>query len=226
LRRPFAFACATLLLLTSSAQAITVLQFSDVNATDSITATNIGGVTTLFTTGNIDGGNVSIPVAVSNFNGIPQPPGSVLFETFVDVHSINPAILTGGIVTQDFSGTIEFTSAPGGAGVNFLTATFTNAQFSGSGNSASLNATAPNVTFTSQVATFGPITGMAIAFSGITPPVGISGGSVSNFTLQNAGTFSATFVPEPSALCLASFAVVIGTLAAYGKKRMKNEPAN
>ena len=30
LRRSFAFACATLLLMTSSAQAVTVLQFSDV----------------------------------------------------------------------------------------------------------------------------------------------------------------------------------------------------
>jgi hypothetical protein len=226
LRRPFAFACATLLLLTSSAQAVTVLQFSDVNAVDSITATNSGGGTTLLTTGNADGNFVSIPVVVSNFNGVPQPPGSILFETFVGVHSTSGASLSGGTITQDFSGTIEFSSLPGGAGVNFLTATFTNAVFSGSGNSASLDATAPNLTFTSTLATFGPNTGMAIGFSDVSPPLGISGGSVASFAAQNAGTFSATAaVPEPSAICLASFAVVIGTIA-FGKKRMKNEPTN
>ena len=44
-------------------------------------------------------------------------------------------------------------------------------------------------------------------------------------SLHKTGNLGAA-VPEPSALCLASFAAVIGTLAACGKKRMKNEPAN
>ena len=218
--RSFALACVALLLMTSSTKASTVLQFAQVLATDSITATDTNGVTTLSTPA------ASLPVVVSNFNGTPEPPGFVVFETFVGVHSTDTATSSGGTITQTFSGTIEYTSAPGGLGGNFLTAKFTNAIFQGSGNSASLTATAPNVTFTSSMAAFGSDTGMSLAFTGITPPLGITGGSVASFTAQNAGTFSATIVPEPSALCLASFAAVIGTLAAYGKKRMKNEPAN
>jgi len=222
MRRSFALACVTSLLMTSSTKATTVLQFAQVLATDSVTATESGGVTTLTTSSLTDG---SIAVVVSNFNGVPEPPGFALFETFVGVTSTGTATSAGGTISQNFSGTIEFTSGPGGTGLNFLTAKFTNAVFSGNGNSASLNATAPNVTFTSSQASFGPDTGMSVAFSGITPPLSTTGGSVSSFTAQNSGTFSAV-VPEPSALCLASFAAVIGTLAAYGKKRMKNEPAH
>jgi hypothetical protein len=220
LRRSLALACVTLLLMTSSTKASTVLQFAQVLATDSITATDTNGVTTLSTPA------LSLPVVVSNFNGTPEPPGFIVFETFVGVHSTDTATSSGGTITQTFSGTIEYTGLPGGLGPNYLTATFTNAVFSGSGNAASLSATAPNVTFTTNQAAFGPDTGIALAFSGVTPPLSISGGSVASFTAQNSGTFSATIVPEPSALCLASFAAVIGTLAAYGKKRMKNEPAN
>jgi hypothetical protein len=226
MRRSFALACVTSLLMTSSTKASTVLQFAQVLATDSVTATESGGVTTLTTSSLTDG---SIAVVVSNFNGKPEPPGFVVFETFVGVHSTDTATSSGGTtptITQTFSGTIEYTGLPGGLGPNFLTATFTNAVFSGSGNAASLSATAPNVTFTTNQAAFGPDTGMALAFSGVTPPLSISGGSVASFTAQNSGTFSATIVPEPSGLCLASFAAVIGTLAAYGKKRMKNESAN
>jgi hypothetical protein len=224
MRRCFALACVTSLLMTSSTKASTVLQFAQVLATDSVTATESGGVTTLTTSSLTDG---SIPVVVSNFNGKPFPPGIPVFETFVGVTSTGAATTSGGTISQTFSGTVEFTSGPGGTGaLDYLTAKFTNAIFSGSGNSASLNATAPNVTFTSNQAAFGSDTGMSLAFTGVTPPLGITGGSISSFTAQNAGTFSATIVPEPSALCLASFAAVIGTLAAYGKKRMKNEPAN
>ena len=226
MQRSFALACVTLLVMTSSTKASTVLQFSQVLASDSVTATESNGVTTLSTAGNTDGAGLSIPLVVGNFNGIPFSPLIPVFETFVGVTSTGVATTSNGTVTQTFSGTIEYTSAPGGLGGNFLTAKFTNAIFQGSGNSASLTATAPNVTFTSSMAAFGPDTGMALGFTGITPTVGTTGNSVASFTAQNAGTFSATIVPEPSALCLASFAAVIGTLAAYGKKRMKNEPAN
>ena len=45
---------ATFLLLTSSTQAGTVLQFAQVNAADTVTATDTAGVTTLSTAGNAD----------------------------------------------------------------------------------------------------------------------------------------------------------------------------
>jgi hypothetical protein len=226
-RRSLALACATLFLVTSSTRAGTVLQFAQANANDIVTASESGSVTTLSTASplNADGGGFSIPVVVTNFLGIPVPPGTILFETFVGVHSTDLATSSGGTISQLFAGTIEFTGGINGTGGNFLTATFTNAVFSGSANTTGLNVSAPNLTLTSDFATLPPITGMSISFSGIAPPLSITGGSVAGFTAQNAGTFSAT-VPEPSALCLGSLAVVIGTLTAFGRKRMKNETAN
>jgi hypothetical protein len=224
LRRFFALACATLFLVTSSTKAGTVLQFSQVNAGDNVTASESGGVTTLSTAGNADGGGTSIPVAVSNFDGAPFPPGILVFETFVGVTSTGAATSSGGTISQLFSGQIVFSEGlpPGINPPILLVATFANAVFSGSANAASLNISAPNLTLSSDLATFPPITGMAIGFSGI-GALGITDGSVANFTMaQNAGTFSAAAVPEPSALFLGSLAVVIGTITAYGRKRMKH----
>jgi hypothetical protein len=226
-RRSFVVACATLCLMTSSTQAgSTVLQFSQLNSIpptpDLITASESGGVTTLSTAGNADGAGVSIPVVVTNFNGIPEPPGFVLFETFVGLTSTGAATTSGGTITQNYSGTVEFTQLPGGLGANYLTATFTNAVLSGSGNSASLNATAPNLIFTSGLASFGTDTGLSIGLTLINgAPLSISGGSIASFTATNAGTLSASAVPEPGALCLASYAAVIGALSACGRKRIK-----
>jgi hypothetical protein len=205
LRRSFAFACVASLLLGSSTQASTVLQFGQSNPNDVITATTSGGVVTLSTAGNADGGGVSVPVTITNFMGLSTFPGIPAFETFVNVTG------TGGV----FSGEIEITGGIGGGAPIYLTATFTNATFSGTGFAGSLNATSPNLTLNSM---FGPLDGnegLSIGFSGVTPALGTF-----PWTGQSAGTFSATIVPEPTSLCLASIAVVIGTLA-YRRKRVK-----
>jgi hypothetical protein len=224
--RLVALPCAVLLLVAYSTQAGTVLQFAQVNAADTVTATESDGVTTLSTAGNpvMDGGPSSIAVTLTNFNGAPAPPIPV-FETFIGVTSTGTATMSGGQIAQLFSGTIEFTVNPGPASASnpdFLTATFTNAVFLGTTNSASLTVSAPDLTLSSSMATFGTVTGMAIGFSGInSTPLGINNGSVASFTAQNSGTFSAAAVPEPSTLCLASFATAIGALA-YGRKKMRN----
>ena len=220
----FALACATLILMTSSTQAATVLQFSQANSgpptPDVATAMTSGSSTTL--------SNGIMPVVVTNFNGTPEPPGFVLFETFVGVTSTGAATLSGTTISQTYSGTIEFTSGPRGTGTDFLTAKFTNAVFSGSGNSVSLNATAPNLTFTSDLATFPTNTGLSIGFTLIGgAPLSISGSgstaTIAGFTATNAGSLgAAAAVPEPSAFCLASLAtVIVGTLAGYRRKRVK-----
>jgi hypothetical protein len=200
--------------MATSAKAGTVLQFGQANPADSVTATDSAGVTSL---------SANLAVLVTNFNGVPFPFGIAMFETLSAV-STGGATSSGDTITQNFSGIVTFSSLPEGAGTDFLTATFANAVFSGSGNSASLNVTAPNVTFTSSQATFGPDTGISLGFSNV-DALSITNGSIASFAAQNSGTFSAA-VPEPSAFCLASLASVIGTLAAYGKKRMKNEPTN
>jgi hypothetical protein len=235
LRRSFAFACVALLLLSSSTNAgpITILQFGQTNPSDIVTATDTAGTTTLSTGGNADGANVSIPVTITNFLGtsvvIPA------FETFVGVTSLGTASTFHGSVFQNFSGTVEFSVAPGGTGGNYLTATF--APVGGSsavgitgtagGAGASLGAAQPpdNLVLTSDFAVLGPPVSMAIGFSNIPTAPGLhiaADSSIASFTAQNAGTISGSVVPEPGTLCLLSFAVVIGTLV-YGKKRMKDE---
>jgi hypothetical protein len=202
-----------------SVKAGTVLQFSQTTATDVVTATESGGTTSLSSAGNIDGNSTSIPVTMSNYGGAPFPP-QVVYETFFGVHSVGAASVSSGTISQDFAGTIVFSSGFDGTGTNFLTATFSDAVFSGSGNSASLNATAPDLSLSAGTGiAIGSNTGMSLSFSGISPtPLAISGGSIAPFAAQNAGTFSATGVPEPSSLCLAAIAAVTGMVVVRGRK--------
>jgi hypothetical protein len=224
LRRFVALACAALLLLGSSANAGTVLQFDQTNPADIVTALNAGTSTTLTTTGNVDGGGVSVPIVITNFLGTPGV-NIPAFETFVNVTSTGPASTSGPFTFQSYSGTIEFTSLPGSTGVNYLTATFTSATLSASSASpgtASLTASQPpsSLVLTSDFATFAPPSNLSIALGNVSPPVSITGSSISSFTAQNTGTVTAsiTVIPEPSTLCLSSFAVVFGVLV-YRKKR-------
>ena len=224
-RRSIAFACAATLLLGSSAQAGTILQFAQSNPADVVTGTNSGGgVTLLSSAGNADGGGTSIPVLASNYLGVPFPLGLPMFETYVGVTSTSAATSAAGSISQNYSGEIEFTSLPGGAGVVYLIATFgATGVFSGgaAGGSASLTASVPKdtVTFTVPGMSFSDAA-LSISYSGISPVLGITAGSVSSFTGQNSGTFSANTVPEPSTLYLGSFATVMGALA-FARKRMK-----
>jgi hypothetical protein len=233
LRRSFAFACAAMLLMGSSAKAETIVSFSQLTSTDVVVASESGGVTTFSTTSptNVDGGGVSVPVDISIYLGMTQVPFPLLAYETVAVTSTAGATTSSGTISQTYSGTIQFTVNPGVAGPGnpaFLIATFgPTGVFSGStgGGSASLNASVPQDTVTFTVPGSGMTfsdANLSISFSGITMPPGLSttADSVSSFTGQNAGTFSASIVPEPGTLCLASVAVVIGTLA-YGRKRMK-----
>jgi hypothetical protein len=236
LGRPFAFVCAALLLLSSSANAETVLQFAQTNPHDVITATDNGsGTTTLSTAGNVDGGNVSVPVTITNFLGVP---GLAIpaFETYVGVTSIGAASTSHGSIFQNFSGTIEITSGVGGTGFNYLTATFSPVGGSSAvglsgaagGGAAALQAAQPpdNLLLTSNFALLGPASSFSVPFSNVSPALHIAGdSSIASFTAQDAATVSASIVaiiPEPSSLCLGSIAIVIGAIA-YGKKRMKVE---
>jgi hypothetical protein len=213
LSRAVALACVATLLLGARAQggAITVLQFGQANPNDIVTATDTAGVTTLSTAGNADGGGVSIPVIITNYlgsTGVDIP----AFETFVNVVSSGPASSFLGSDFQSYTGTIEFTSLPGGVGVNYLTATFANVgphtnDFSGpdGGNAATLSASEPlaSLVFTSDFALLSPPTAMGIGFSNVSPVLSIAGdGSIASFTGQNAGTFSAVIVPEPASMAL------------------------
>jgi hypothetical protein len=204
----------------AQAGSITVLQFGQANPNDVVTATESAGMTSLSTAGNTDGSNVSIPVLITNFLGTPVV-SIPAFETFVGVHSVGADTVAGGQVFQSFVGTIVFSSLPGGLGSDFLTATFTNPSLAGvtsgtlGGAQAQLSAAGPPQSLvlmsSFEPAGFANPTSMTLGFSNVSPALADMSAdhSIHSFTAQNAGTFSASVVPEPSS-------IVLGGLAALG----------
>jgi hypothetical protein len=229
-RRFLALAGVVSLMLGSSTRAGTILQYAQVNSSDTVTATENGGhtSTSIATTGASNGGGgQSVYVQITNFLGATES-NLYAYETFVGVTSVGSATALGTNVYQQFSGKVEFTSAVDGGGTNYLTASFTNsmvgtASFFGGGSTAGLMANLPTgtLTFTSDDATFGTDTGMSLDLINIAPNLSITGSSITSFTAQNGGSFSASFspIPEPSTLVMTSIALAIGA-AAYGKRRV------
>jgi len=235
LRRSFLFACLASLLLGSSSRAGTdVLTFSQAFPTDVATLTNGGsGTSTLSSAGNADGSGVSIPVIATTFMGaaVTIP----MFETFVGVHSVGPAGNLGGVGGTDyqqFTGTVEFTSAAGGAGANYLTATFSSMTLNvnlisggDTGASATLSTAQPpaSLVMTSDFAMLGPPNSFSLSFSNLSPALTIQNGSLGVIgtpsTAQNTGDASATIVPEPSTLAIAGLGAL--GLIGYGLRRRK-----
>jgi len=222
------YTCFGLVLLSSAAHAGTVLQFTQTNPADVVTATESGGVTTLLTTGNADGGGVSIAVTIGNLLGVP---GLAIpaFETFVNVKSDGPAATLGILNAQRFTGSIVISSLIGGLGINYLTATFdvpgSGSIFAGvtGGTQAALDATQPpnNLVLTSDFAVLGPPTSMTVGFSNLQPGVAISNSSIAGFTAQNTATFAATVVPEPASFGMACSGLVLVSLAVSYHRRSR-----
>jgi hypothetical protein len=210
---------------SATANAGTVLQFDQTNPADTVTGTESGGVTTLSTTGNMDGGFVSIAVTITNFLGTPGL-DIPAFETFVNVHSTAAAV-PGLVEQQAFTGTIEITGGIGGTGPNFLTATFTDSLlpavmvgFAG-GNQLSLNNNNPpqSMVFTSDFAPLGTPLSMTIGFSNVNPLVHLSNGSIGSFTGQNSGTFGANTIPEPASFGMGLAGIIFVTLFARSRRQ-------
>lgn len=231
IRRILAVGLVSGFALANAANAATILQFGQVNPSDAVTATESGGVTTLTTNSATAPG--SIPVNITNIGGIPLPVPQLADETFVGVHSVGTATTTNGVISQVFTGTIEFTSLPGGAGTNFLTATFTDT-FSGPVGTgaptlgADSSVAGETVTFTSsdiRVTPFlpGGSRNFSLSFSNVTPGLSIVDSSIAGFTGQQSGTFAvvpAGTVPEPGSVVLSGIAVMAG-LGTFVRRRFK-----
>jgi len=229
-----AVACLASLGLASPARAITILQFTQQFATDTVTATTAGtGVTTFATNSATNPG--FIPVNLSNLAGIGGPAGNASgFEQFIGVTSTSTATSAGGQINQTYSGTIIFwgslTGGVGTPGTRFLQATFTGGNLNGAtgGTAATLNASSPpnTVTFVSDspaiaaLITLSVERALALGFSNVDPNLGVTGTALNGFTSQNAGTFSLTPVPEPATLISSSLALLAG-LGCYGWRRRK-----
>ena len=213
--------------LSASVQAgqVTVLGYAQTNPTDIVTATESGGVTSLSTAGNADGALVSIPVLITNLNNTPGVNISA-FETFVGVMTTGSAASFSGQIFQSLVGTIEFTSAPGGTGIDYLTATFTNTASAGvlsgtaGGSQLALSATSPpqTLTLTGDFAKYISPTSLTLGFSNVSPALSITDGSISSFTGQFAGTIGGTIVPEPATFGMACTALIFVS-AAFGRSR-------
>jgi hypothetical protein len=223
-----AVACLASLGLANSASATTILQFTQTNPNDVITGTAAAGVTTLTTNSAAAPG--SIPVLIVNVGGAPLPIPILAFETFTGVHSVGAASLVGGTITQMFTGTIAITSLAGGAGTNFLTATFTDTVAGAAGGSSgSMFAAQPpdSVAFTSSFPVVQAFINasverdMSLGFTGISPSLSITGGTIASFTTQNVGTFAAV-IPEPASVVSASMAVLAG-LGCLGLRRKSSK---
>ena len=117
----------------------------------------------------------------------------------------------GGVITQNFAGTISITSG----GTDILTADFTDQLFGNAGTgSVTLEASDPPDTFTNVTsdifngALLGIQRGFALSFSNWSPTFSITNGSVSTATANATGTFYANnetdndVVPEPTSMLL------------------------
>jgi hypothetical protein len=163
---------------------------------DVVTATAVGGVTTIMSTAAVD------------ITAIDAPLSTPIDATLVlDAHSVGPA-LTGGIlggnVLQTYTGSFSIT----GGGFNYLSGTFTDNVFGGGSSltlSASSSVAGESVTFTSSVIPASQLaSNFAVSFSltDVSPNVHLVGlpGSrtIGNFNSDISGDFSASPIPEPS----------------------------
>jgi hypothetical protein len=244
-----AIACLASLALASSASAVTIVQFSQQTSTDFVRATVSGTTTTLNTVGPGGSPSIPIVLSVLGTAvippGTPPPTGFETFSGFAaQPNATSPApIVAGGLTSPNgltgYTGVITLSTGVNGTGAIFLQAIFSNGTFAGNSGASSggLSASNPpnNVTFFTQnpfvIAALGfppapsltfsdDAAALALAFSNILPPLSITGNLVNGATFQNTGTFSATPIPEPTSVVMASVSVLAG-LGYFGWSRRK-----
>jgi len=221
--RLFALAGLGLMAFGQSASAVNILSFgkSELNPVGTINLTASGGISTTITTAGVGG---SAPITVTLYAGaVPTP-----FQAFLTINatSTSPAIPAGfSGVEQLYAGTVQITSAAGGGGTNYLTATFSGLNgLSGSGSGtlggANFTLTASNLTsLTSSVLSpsqLQPPRDFSITFGELTSPLAINGATIASTNASNfGGQFNATGapVPEPATLALVGLGIPFGLVA-------------
>ena len=197
-----------------------ILSFGQSGAgTSPITGVASGGVTTITA--------IDAPISVTSCLSCL----SLIGSEFLTLHavSVGPATLFSGFVVQGFSGTFDITTS---GGQDVLSGTFTDATF-GAGTSLTLSASnntkGESLILTSGVMPLANTTGAeaaSLSFAGVTPAVGVSGGTLSSFKASVAGTFSggqAVGVPEPSSLALLLMGLSTYATAAVVRFRRRRE---
>jgi hypothetical protein len=198
--RALLFAATALIAATAAplANATLVLTFGQTSPGDTISTTDLGGNSLTQITGT------NIPISIT------QIEGGVPVSAFLTLSALSfgNATSMGGFTTENFNGTFSIYSGMGMTGTNYLSGAFHDAVF-GSGSSLTLSASngspGQSVSFTSgaiPIADLGTPLGIALSFADVTPPVGITGTTLSAFTSSVSGDFSANRVPEPASLAL------------------------
>jgi len=231
----FAAACVASLAMSTPASAATILAFSQQFSSDSVVATVAGSTTTLSTQGPV-ASPTSIPITITQLGNLPNQTIPA-FETFLPT-LVSTAPTSGGI-QNGFNGTIIISTAPGGAGGNFLTAVITNGRLSANGaaggfeassgttnggNPTTVTLTSANAAVTAVLGGPGPVPGaVSLSLVNVTPPQS-GGASFVSFAAQNTGNFSTAAIPEPASLISAGTALVAG-LGCFGWSRRKSSRA-
>ena len=173
----------------SAADAAVLLIFGQTSAGDTVTGTRSGTSTTITSDTQVQIDEIDATVVTPTL------------ATFT-LSATNSGLATpvGSGVLQHYSGTFSITSGA----TNYLSGTFSDAVF-GSGGALTLSASNPSptqsVSFTSNVIAPSLISAFnraaSLSFTDVTPPAGITLGTLRGFSSDVSGDFSST-VPEPS----------------------------
>ncbi len=220
-RRPFfsLIAAAALVAFSGSnrAGAAVILTFGQSGSGDTVSATVNGADTQTTITAS------AVPVTITQIiAGAVTPVGTTLNLSATSVGAAT-SFVVGGVTeySQAFSGNFSFTTG----GTNYLSGTFTDAVF-GTGTGLTLTASngtgGESLSFNSNVipaADLGDPLSLQLSFSNVTPPVGITGTTLSAFVSSIGGNASANPVPEPSSMAIAGLGAL--GLIGYGLRRRK-----
>jgi hypothetical protein len=192
-------AAAVLIAAAPAAKAAVILTFGQISPLNTISAAPNAGDTQTTITGS------NVVVTVTEIFGANPPVASFLNLTAT---SSGAATTSGGFTTQPYSGNFIISSGLNGAGIDYLSGTFSDAVF-GAGTALTLAASNANpgetVNFLSSflpLADLGNPEAISLSFSNVTPPVGIVGTTLAAFTSSISGDFSANPIPEPGSLAL------------------------
>src|SRR5690242_11750989 len=192
-------------LCAAPASATVILTFGQVGNGNTITGTNNGAGSTTISGTDID-------VTITQIDAGLGTPIDAFFT--LSATSTGAAVNVAGNVIQEYSGSFCITSLAGCLGTNYLSGTFSDSTFGAAGGAAlTMSVANPPATLDFQSDVISALDlgrGLSFSFANVSPPVGITAGSLSSFESSVSGTASANVgqrTPEPATLGLLGIAL-------------------